>query len=301
VTVVASAPGKIVLAGEYAVLWNAPAVCMAVDRRAVVTLHASTDGECHVVTPGYEGDDRMRIVDAVRDDARPACTIELDTRAFMDDGNKIGIGSSAALAVALLAALEASRDVFDEALAAHRRLQGGAGSGVDVAAAVHGGLFEYLMEPRSVRALHWPAGLAYRVVWTGIPASTGAQLARLAAGAAHASRSALLHAAPRMRDAWRSGDADRILEEYVGYIGVLRQFSVDHDLGIFDAGHEELTDAAMVNGLVYKPAGAGGGDVGVLFGRDEAALDTFVAQHAGMMHGVLPCALDPSGVRVETR
>ena len=30
----ASAPGKIVLAGEYAVLWDAPAVCMAIDRRA---------------------------------------------------------------------------------------------------------------------------------------------------------------------------------------------------------------------------------------------------------------------------
>ena len=300
-TVRTSAPGKIVLAGEYAVLWKAPAVCMAVDRRAVVTLRASTDGECHVVTPGFEGEDRLRIVDAVSGDSRPACTIELDTRAFMDDGNKTGIGSSAALTVALLAALEESCDVYDQALAAHRRLQGGSGSGVDVAAAVHGGLLEYEMPTRSVRALQWPEGLAYRVIWTGIPASTGAQLARLAAGTARASRSALLLEAPRMRDAWRSGDADRVLEDYVSYIGVLRQFSVDHDLGIFDAGHDELTDAAMVNGLVYKPAGAGGGDVGMLFGRDEAALDTFVARHAGMMHGVLPCKLDPAGVRVETR
>ena len=32
-TVVASAPGKIVLSGEYAVLFGAPAICLAVNRR----------------------------------------------------------------------------------------------------------------------------------------------------------------------------------------------------------------------------------------------------------------------------
>ena len=144
-----------------------------------------------------------------------------------------------------------------------------------------------------------PDGLAFRVIWTGVPSSTAAQLAKLAAGANRASRSALLLAAPRMRDAWRSGDTGRILGEYVGYIGVLRQFSVDHDLGIFDAGHDELTDAAMVDGLVYKPAGAGGGDIGIVFGRDNAELDAFVRRHSDMIYGVLPCALEEAGVRLE--
>jgi phosphomevalonate kinase len=37
----ASAPGKLVLAGEYAVLDGAPAIVMAVDRRAVVSVAAS--------------------------------------------------------------------------------------------------------------------------------------------------------------------------------------------------------------------------------------------------------------------
>ncbi len=300
-TVTASAPGKIVLAGEYAVLWGAPAICMAVGRRAVVTVSPNAAGACRVSTPGYEGTDRLRIVDAVAGGERPACDIELDTRAFMEEGRKTGIGSSAALTVALAAALAASGDVYAQALAAHRRLQGGAGSGVDVAAAVHGGLFEYDMPTGSVQALRWPDALAYRVIWTGVPASTEAQLAKVAARATRASRSALLLAAPRMRDAWRAGDADGILEEYVSYIGVLRQFSVDHDLGIFDAGHDELTDAAMGEGLVYKPAGAGGGDIGMVFGRDEAALDAFVTAHAGEVRGVLPCDIDPAGVRVETR
>jgi len=274
---------------------------MAVDRRAVAKVGPLTDSECRVTTPGFSGADRFRIIDAVTRGARPSRDIELDTSAFMSGDRKTGIGSSAALTVALLAALEGKVDVFAEALDAHSRLQQGAGSGIDVAAAVHGGLFEYEMPTRAVKRLAWPNGLAFRVIWTGVPSSTEARLARLARSASLPSRSALLLAAPRIRNAWCSGDADAILADYVGYIGVLRQFSVDHDLGIFDAGHDELTDAAMVEGLVYKPAGAGGGDVGTLFGRSDADLDAFVERHADLIGGVLPCSLEPQGVRLESR
>lgn len=297
-TLVASAPGKIVLAGEYAVLDGEPAISMAVDRRAIVILDDSPDGECHVSTPGFSGSDVFRIVDAVCNSSRPAKKIEMDTRAFAVDGKKTGIGSSAALTVALVAGLSESHEVLQEALQAHRAFQGGAGSGVDVATAVHGGLVEFEMRSQKVTSLTWPSGLCLRVIWTGVPTSTGAKLQKLAAQAARPSRSALLLAAPRMAQAWRSGDADRIMADYLPYIGVLRQFSVDHDLGIFDAGHDQLTDAAMLGDLVYKPAGAGGGDIGVLFGRSETELDAFIAGHRELIHGVLHCSLDPVGVRV---
>ena len=295
----ASAPGKIVLAGEYAVLWGAPAVCMAVDRRAVVTVDNSANGQCRVTTPGFDGDDPFRIVDAVTDGVRPPCDLELDTSAFMSDGRKTGIGSSAALTVALVAALENSVDVFAAAMAAHSRLQQGMGSGVDVAAAVQGGLFEYEMTGHMVRPLTWPEDLAFRVIWTGVPVSTATKLSQLADRESHPSRVALMQAAPRIRDAWRAADASGILAEYAGYIAVLREFSVDHDLGIFDAGHDELTDAAMLDGLVYKPAGAGGGDIGTLFGQSEADLDAFVERHAGLVRGILPYRLEAQGVRLE--
>ena len=206
----------------------------------------------------------------------------------------------AALAVALVAALEDSTDVFSAALDAHATLQGGAGSGIDVAAAVYGGLIRYEMSSRSVSALAWPDGLAMRVLWTGVSASTQARLEKLAEQGIRPSRSALGLVAEQMAQAWQSGDAGSILAGYVTYTGVLRQFSVDHDLGIFDAGHDELTDAAMVHDLVYKPAGAGGGDIGVLFGRSTSDLDAFVAAHADLIHGVVPCELDPDGVRLET-
>jgi len=299
-TIVASAPGKIVLSGEYAVLSGAPAVCMAVQLRARVTVSASADGGCHATTPGLVGTDSFAVIDAVCDGVRPANSIELDTTAFSVDGAKIGIGSSAAVTVALTAALEGSTDVMAKALRSHAALQGGAGSGIDVAAAVHGGLIEYAMSSRCVVPLQWPSGLQMRVLWSGVAASTAAKLDKLATQAVHPSRSALGLVADQMATAWRSGDAKYILSEYEAYIGVLRQFSVDHDLGIFDAGHDELTGAAVLNNLVYKPAGAGGGDIGVLFGLDAADLDAFIADHSSLIHGVIPCDLDTDGARLES-
>ena len=298
-TTVASAPGKIVLSGEYAVLWDAPAVSMAVNRRAVAIVSPSDDAECHLSTPGFDGLEPYRVLDALLHGERPPNRYTLDTTAFIDGGRKTGIGSSAALVVALAAAIDESTNICEPAMAAHRALQGGKGSGVDVATAVHGGLIEYSRSEARVQELQWPKGLAYRVIWTGVPASTERQLAKLAAAAAGPSRSALLLAAPKMSDAWRSGDADAVLAEYIPYIGALRQFSIDHDLGIFDAGHDELTDAAMVDGLVYKPAGAGGGDIGMLLGRSEDDLEAFLRRHARLVNGVLHCELDPAGVRLE--
>jgi phosphomevalonate kinase len=299
VTIIASAPGKVVLSGEYAVLDGAAAVCAAVNRRAVVKLDESLDGQCHVLTPGFSGEDRFSIVDAVCGGSRPSLSIELDTRSFSEEGHKIGIGSSAALTVALVAALGKSDDVFVKALLAHSELQDGAGSGDDVAAAAHGGLFEYEMRTRSVSRISWPEGLAWRLLWSGSSVSTAAKLAKLAKHAGCPSRSELGLAANRIAEAWRTGDADEVLTEYVSYIGALRQFSVDHDLGIFDAGHEQLTEAAMLSDLVYKPAGAGGGDIGILFGRSELKLERFIAENSALIHTVLTCDLDADGVRLE--
>lgn len=300
-TSVASAPGKIVLAGEYAVLYGAPAICMAVSRRAVVTVSASAeDGPGKVSTPGYVGDDPAAILDVAGPVVRHRRGFELDTRAFSEHGRKIGLGSSAALTVALLAAVNATDDVFAEALEAHRRFQGGKGSGVDIATAVHGGLLQYTMPSSEVRPLCWPDGLEMRVLWTGVAASTADRLGKLDADRYAASKTALCDAAEDMAAAWRHGDTDRILVRYVSYIDALRQFSLDHELGIFDAGHDELTKAASDDDLVYKPAGAGGGDVGVLFGRDPAALDAFIREHEDLIHDIVVCELEPTGVRLET-
>jgi phosphomevalonate kinase len=316
--VVASAPGKAVLCGEYAVLDGAPAVCMALDRRARVTVTPCEGEWIRVSAPGYtavegllrvvgetlewsQGASEFALVDAVlrTTGAIPerVVSIELDSNAFRDGASneKIGIGSSAALTVALLAALRGTEDVFADAIGAHRQLQQGAGSGVDIATSVHGGLLEYRMAAAEVTALQWPAGLQYRLVWSGVAADTRAKLAQLDNTAESKARTELLQAAIAMATAWSS--ATRVLNEYPAYIECLRRFSVDHGLGIFDAGHDELCKAAADAGLVYKPCGAGGGDVGILLGRSGEQLDDFMAGRQQTLH----CELDPVGVKLEQR
>jgi phosphomevalonate kinase len=322
--VVASAPGKVVLAGEYAVLDGAPAITMAVDRRARVAV-ADVDGDISQVrAPGYtdevgrfqttdgdfcwhDGQSIFGIVDSVwraadvlQDGAR---LIDLDTSEFIDPlcRRKIGIGSSAALTVALCAAVKCSTDIgtiMTVAQRAHSDLQGGAGSGVDIACSLSGGLIDYRMEGSSVTALDWPDGLSYRVIWTGVAVCTGDKLSKLKAGISKPSRVRLVSASEGMANAWRSGDADRIIKEYRDYNDHLHQFSVDHDLGIFDAGHEELWRAASEAHLTYKPCGAGGGDVGIVLGTDDVALDSFIDKLA-TKYALLDCKLSHVGAMIE--
>lgn len=318
--VIASAPGKLVLCGEYAVLDGAPAICMAVNRRARATV-TDADGKWHRVSaPGYsstegrflvdgdtvnwlQGKDDYPIVDAVWRAVRPVendhLSIALDTRAFVDAAsrNKIGIGSSAALTVALAAALMQSGDVLERALWAHRLFQRGAGSGVDVACSVSGGLVEYRMQGAAVLSLRWPPGLACRAIWTGVPASTRMKLEKLQNSGQQRSRSVLFDAAESMANAWRS--AASVMALYPAYLEALRQFSVDHDLGIFDAGHDRLVTEAAAAGLVYKPCGAGGGDVGILLGDSDEQLDDFMSGRQASGFQVLDCELDPDGVLLE--
>jgi phosphomevalonate kinase len=318
--ILASAPGKAVLSGEYAVLHGAPAICMAVNHRAIASVTRLDRAWHSVSAPGYssvegrfvsdgaslewlQGEDEYKLVEAawrsLDNCGDGGLAIELDTQAFFDDatGAKLGLGSSAALTVALAAALNRSSDVFGAALTIHRRFQSGAGSGVDIAASVRGGLLEYRMQGAQTAELRWPAGLEYRLVWTGVPASTAGKLEQFHRAGPKRSRDALLSSAAGMVDAWQS--ASGVLAELPGYVETLRQFSEDYNLGIFDAGHDKLVAAAQTAGLVYKPCGAGGGDVGILLGTRGEQLDEFLAgqPHSGCR--ILESRLETQGVAWE--
>jgi phosphomevalonate kinase len=314
----------VVLSGEYAVIDGAPSICMAVDRRAHVVLADAVGAVSQVRAPGFidkvgrfetadgnlhwhSGQKVFRIVESVwraagamSDGAR---SIDLDTSEFNDTGSrrKIGIGSSAALTVALCAAVRRSTDLpslMAVAQRAHRDLQAGAGSGVDIACSLTGGLIEYRMEGASVAPVSWPDGLSYRLIWTGVPSSTAGKLAKLNERISKPSRVRLVTAAEEIAGAWQDGDATRIIKEYRSYSEHLRQFSIDHDLGIFDAGHDELWRAANDAHLMYKPCGAGGGDVGVLMGTDEFAVNSFASALA-TKYTVLESQLTKVGVKID--
>jgi phosphomevalonate kinase len=83
------------------------------------------------------------------------------------------------------------------------------------------------------------------------------------------------------------------------YIATLRRFDLDHKLGIFDAGHAALADIADSLGVVYKPCGAGGGDLGIAISRDESELAAFVDSARQQNFKLMDLTIDATGVVVD--
>ncbi len=330
----ATAPGKAVLSGEYAVLRGAPAISAAIDRRAVVEVVA-TDARFHSVsTPGYaeglwhftaDSTGRIEWLDerpaqgldlieqgwrAMTPAARSGLSLTVDTTAFnaADGAAKLGLGGSAAAMTALVAALDrlapGKTSIFRSASGAHKALQQGLGSGVDVATSCVGGVIEFKAGATDEPLQHdWPDGLRFCFLWSGTSASTKEKIAGLDIGSTDVDNwQPLISAAESAAVTWATGDVSRIVDDFGRYADTLRQFSIDHDLGIFDAGHAELADMAVSAGLVYKPCGAGGGDIGIVMAGDRGdagrKLNQFCDRAEASGFQLLSLLPDPNGVTV---
>ena len=321
-----TAPGKAVITGEYAVLRGAPAVVMAVNRRAVVCTASSGDAHSTVVTPGLadgkwdfdtttgtvewisgSGPDIVEAVFAVLPDLPSgSLDISIDTRSFVDQrtATKLGLGSSAAATTALVAALAdpgcAGVELVRLATAAHRHLQRGVGSGLDIAASCEGGLIGFTRDEGLQGRLAWPAALHYRFFFSGEPASTRDAISRATSisdtdGAWQELSTSASEAALGMA----TGDADSVLAAIAAYGEALRSFDSASRVGIYSAGHDEMLRRAGKSGVVYKPCGAGGGDIGIAVDTDAARLDAFAARAVDAGFVPLDLQMDNGGVTVE--
>jgi len=311
------APGKAVIWGEYAVLAGAPALVMAVNRFARVSIVPNGDGwRCRArgfegrvtisaeslltADPGGAGAAAPLIAAARALDLSHLPTgaeVELDTRAFYDKatGAKLGIGSSAAVCTAACAALAtlAGREVtFADALAAHRCLQNTKGSGIDVAASFHGGLLHF-QEGRASRT-GWPANLDFRFVWTGVSASTPDRLSSFSAWRARSDGKLLAQLGDACSGLFERMDMERLGE----YVSRLRALDREARLGIYTEPHQRLHKLAISNQVVYKPCGAGGGDIGVAFADNEhnETLEAFAEAARKLSFHPLSLEIAPHGI-----
>lgn len=307
--VIATAPAKLVVAGEYAVVHGSPAISAAVGVRASATvtrggdswsLHiANTSATCEFTPVGVSGSIEWQtdpgaygalLAAAWRVLSRQQAlgelsphAVQLDSRPFFAaDGAKRGLGSSAAVAVALTAALQTALGVTPDAascLAVHCEFQAQRGSGIDVCTSFHGGVVAKVDE--AIESVAWPETLVAAAVWTGVPASTKALLGRMEAfAAAHPDAfqqvCATLHAAAvDALGQWRTAPVQQILDALYEFAVQLRRFDEQCDIGVWSAEHVQLERLAEDFGLVYKPSGAGGGDYGLAFGADPERLEDF--------------------------
>lgn len=168
-----SAPGKLFLSGEYAVLWGGIARLLGVGPRAFALARTREDRAVHLVLaegrlqgtvtplgvrwatePGAPFAFAARALDVVvRARARESLGLEvaLSPTAPGPGGHKLGLGSSAravVLAVESAARLLEVPAALALSLLAHAEAQGGKGSGGDVATCAVGGLLRYRLWPR---------------------------------------------------------------------------------------------------------------------------------------------------------
>ena len=311
----ASAPGKVVLWGEYAVLADAPAAVLAINRRAVCTIAPRKSGFC-LRSTGFTSP--ATVVASLQVELVPASAalfayaasaltrplpdgleIMLDTSDFHRHGEKLGIGSSAAALVACygaMCALTGEEARLDRAISAHRAFQG-SGSGLDVAAAMTGGVIRF--QSGQAQPLKLPGSVCFAFVFSGQGSATGKQLGSFSQWRQRGDTQPL----QVLADA-ATGLFDAVPDKHSWelYVEALQQLDSAAGLGIYNDSHRHLARLSGSLGLVYKPCGAGGGDVGMAIGfnaDDHALLKQFTALCAANDFMPLDLTGTPHGLHVE--
>ena len=288
------APGKLVLSGDYIALLNAPALVLAVNRVATATLTIKSTRGWSVrsnIAPLEQFDSLSSLLEAdgqqllkILIDALPEISklpehaeLELDTNTFYEGNDKLGVGSSAAILVALAEALGHVTDhrfATGRLIDLHNSMHGKNGSGLDVVAARLGGLSRF--QNGGGERVTPPSGLSMRFVFTGSSTSTEPMLLRFR----H-----LVESRPREEVSnWQKlanavADSLHNVGLFLQNLAELNEFVFKFDqatnLGIYGSVHRTALEIAHHNGVLYKPCGAGGGDTGVALSDDIQALDAF--------------------------
>jgi phosphomevalonate kinase len=323
----ARAPGKLVLLGEYAVLDGAHALVMAVDRHAVARIGPWQGPHCRIETrmpdaatvefaPGQpSGLGLVDLVVAAGPRPRwPVWAAELDSAAFFAGSRKLGLGSSAAALVAFAGAWARAASpagpapALTDLVELHRRFQGGAGSGIDIAAAWAGGVIEFWLDDKSLPrfgSVQLPKSVGFAGIFAGSSASTPDLVGRYRRWV-----DARPDESGRMRRQMGAiageGCAAAGEDDGAGLVAAIAAYGRCLDaLGdaigaeILTPAHREIAQMAEGFGLAYKVSGAGGGDVGIACGLDAGALGTFSATARRKGFHVVDLGIDDRGLFIE--
>jgi len=312
------APGKLFIAGEFAVVEpGEPAVLVAIDRFITVRLTPLTPGtETALESSSPHVRSAIEVVEQLRTERglghRPFA-IEVESELQSETGQKYGLGSSAAVTVAVADAVSQHYGLTLDELALFRlsllaviELSPRA-SGGDLAASAFGGWISYTSPDRDAlrahRAAHgvdatladdlWhgcaitrlpsPEHLRLLVGWTGSPASTDSQVSKVQSSD------------HRDTDEYRAflARSRELVGELVACIAAGGKGATAVTLDLRELLHSlervsgaqietpllgALCDAAEQHGAAGKPSGAGGGDCGIVLAEPEADTDAMLRQ-----------------------
>lgn len=313
-----AAPGKLILLGEYAVLGGVPALVAAVQRFARCTVESAPAVEVHA--PGLtdtvlrtgetapDGTDPWRYAREVLRRCEHAAPgrYTLDTSELSDVDGKLGLGSSAASTAVFVGGLAAAAGrpivpeaVYREAVEVHSHVQG-SGSGADVAASAHGGVFGYTIDGART-PVAWPASRPIRAVWSGQPASTPALVAAVRSVPGDTGVPLLLRIGAASRagiDAVQAHDFAAVTARARETAAALEELGAHAGVALVTDVHRRLDSIARAHGAVCKPTGAGGGDLAWVVGPDEDAEQRAVTDMLAAGYRTYEFQIAPAGAAV---
>ena len=285
----AVAPGKAVLTGEYSVLAGGPAVVLATNSFVSISLESTGSESWAFETLGFESAPELvsperlpassgsSLISAIlkkfgfvtlrdlSDEGLLPSKIITDSSSFFLSGKKLGLGSSAAVCTAsyrLLCQVLNREPNIKEAIDIHRTWQGGAGSGLDVAASWHGQIISF--QNAESQQFYLPPEIWIEFVWTGKSSTTFDHIRKFQSLTGKQNKKAL----ESLKESSQTTKENFHLQNLLHYQKTLKEFDDACGLNIFSPEHNKLGTIAHQNGLAYKPCGAGGGDIGVAFGDD---------------------------------
>lgn len=227
--------------------------------------------------------------------------LNIDTRTLFQFGKKMGLGSSAATLVSLYVAVLVlcnERYSVEGALQLHDLVYT-SGSGIDVATCFNGGVIRFI--ERQVESINLPTGIWTKVFFVGSSTTTSDKVSLFQEWLSAQPEST----ADRIRDA-SSGVVDAVDQaneflEALRYFIEIQEF-IDNGsrIGIWGPQHRAMKSLANRDGVLYKPSGAGGGDIGLAISSDLEALDRLVADAEKLGSKEIGAQIESSGVRVES-
>ncbi|WP_171038211.1 phosphomevalonate kinase [Aquibacillus sediminis] len=355
-------PGKLFIAGEYAVLEpDQQAIVIAVDRYITATVSSSDKNIISLPDIGFDqviweserekvrfdhDDVKLRFVqhaiqivhqylyehDIQQRPFRLMITSELDDKS----GKKLGLGSSAAIVVAVVSAMlqqyrekiTISNDiVFKLATIAHLQTQGN-GSGADVAASTYGGwlcyaafqpswIHEQMQQEMPVKELvakDWPhlhisrikapSHLQLCVGWTGDAASTGPMVKRILTlketdeSFYNQFLQASSSAVSQLVKSFEMNDHQGAIASLTENRKALVELGAHTDVPIETVELRKLADIAENYGS-GKSSGAGGGDCGIAFVTGEQQVGLLRQAWADVNITMLDLKVSPNGANYE--
>ena len=282
--VTVSAPGKLMLFGEHAVVYDKPCIVTAVDQRIRVMAEKLTSNELTVDAPDvgisvYRKD--MSKLGAGTEIPKGVKFIEFAVKNFKniyglpggvkintksDFSSEFGFGSSSAVTVAVVKALSelfqtklSKKALFDLSYKTVIEIQG-VGSGFDLAAAIWGGTLYFVGGGKVIKPLK-TRGLPLVVGYTGIKADTATLIRQV--GELYKSQKAkiegIFDSIQEIVEAAKIAIEDSNIKKLGELMNVNQNLLAR--LGVNSTELDNLVTAALASGaLGAKLSGAGGGD-----------------------------------------